>query len=66
MNRRGRWLADGVYVVGGSVVGTVSETASGDFIAHGCMTDWQDTDLGTRNNRMEARELVTKWVEEQE
>jgi hypothetical protein len=65
MTDRPRWTADGLYILGGSVVGTVSTTALGDYIAYGCMSDWQDTQLGTRANRMEARELVQAWVKEQ-
>jgi hypothetical protein len=70
---RGKWTTsnDGlIYVVGGSVVGTVDKSCHGRltrddcYHSYGCMSDWQDTDLGVHGTQMEARKAVTDWVKE--
>jgi len=68
---KGKWMTSGdglIYVVGGSVVGTISKSCRGRLTrddcwhAHGCMSDWQDTDLGPHDTQMNARKAVTDWV----
>jgi hypothetical protein len=61
--RGGRWTA-GTLVLEGSVVGTVSEGASGDWFAYGCLNDWEDIKLGSHETEDEAREAVEAWVKE--
>jgi hypothetical protein len=63
---KGKWISsDGglIFVVGGSIVGTVSKTCNG-YHAYGCMTDWQDTNLGPHDNQLSARKAVSDWVKE--
>jgi hypothetical protein len=60
----GRWKY-GMYVVAGSVVGTVSEGADQeDWFAHGCLDDWQDIQLGCHRDEKSARIAVEEWAEE--
>ena len=59
-----RWR-EGLYIVGGSVVGTVNEDAFGrGYWARGCMSDWQDTDLGLHQRESAARHAVEQWVKD--
>jgi hypothetical protein len=55
---------NGTFVLGGSVVGTVSQGASGDWFAYGCLDDWEDVNLRSHSSEAEAREAVEAWVEE--
>ena len=66
--RKPKWMTSAgglIYVVGGSVVGTV-DTVSDGYHAYGHMADWQDTDLGHHSNQLSARNAVTSWVRENE
>ena len=60
---RGRWLS-GTLVVGGSVVGSISQGASGDWFAYGCLNDWEDTPLRSFPDEARAKRAVEDWVEE--
>ena len=55
---------NGTFVLNGSVVGTVNKGASGDWFAYGCMSDWEDTHLGSFKSETNARARVEAWVEE--
>ena len=67
---KGKWLTSTgglIYVLQGSVVGTVSKSLarhSPTWHAHGCMSDWEDVDLGTHSSKLEARKTVADWVKE--
>jgi hypothetical protein len=68
---KGRWTTSGdglVFCVGGSIVGTITRITTRApydcYSAHGCMSDWQDTDLGQHDSQMAARKAVTDWVKE--
>jgi len=61
--RDGRWT-NRTFVVGGSVVGTVSKGASGNWFAYGCALDWEDTPLHSFQTEDEAKKAVETWVEE--
>lgn len=65
MSVKAYWRDD-MYISQGSVVGTVSQGASGDWFAYGCMNDWQDTRLGTYEEKSDAKEAVEHWVNEHE
>ena len=56
-----RWEGE-LYIHDTTVVGTICQTASGDWSAYGCMDDWNDTDLGTHKTRGRAKLAVSKWV----
>lgn len=63
MNSNGRWRG-GVYVLDGSVVGTIDKTASGNWAAYGCISEWQDTPLALRLTEAHAKKEVEYWVGE--
>jgi hypothetical protein len=59
-----RWF-NGAYVVDHSIVGTVAEGIhKGEWLAHGCLCDWQDTDLGRHSTEVKARHAVEQWVKD--
>lgn len=57
-----RWMY-GQYVLDGSVVGTIHEDPCGrGYWASGCMSDWQDTNLGLHHSEAQACNAVELWV----
>lgn len=66
MTRVARWNIDGTYVVNGSVVGTISKGASGDYFAYGCLQEWSDVQLGNFTTKLSAMEAVQEWVRDHE
>lgn len=60
---KGRWKGD-LYVLDGSIVGTVQKMNSENWFAYGCMTDWEDTKIGIGSTREKAKQYVEEWVEE--
>lgn len=60
---RGRWRA-GAFIVDGSVVGTAMKGAGGEWFAYGCMSDWEDTPLGSFGTEQEAHRRVEYWVKD--
>jgi hypothetical protein len=61
-----RWTHDS-YVLDGSIVGCVTKDAFGrGWWAYGCMTDWQDADLGLHDSESKARHAVEQWVKDNE
>jgi hypothetical protein len=59
----GRW-SQNVFIVDGSVVGVVTETASAGWEAAGCLSDWMDTPLDIYRDRDDAKNAVEWWVHE--
>ncbi len=57
-----RWRND-ILEIDNTVVGCISEGASGDWFAYGCMDDWQDTPLGSHEDREEAKRVTLEWAE---
>ena len=53
---------NGTFVVGGSVVGTIQQGASGNWFAYGCMNDWEDTPLSSFPTESKAKKAVENWV----
>lgn len=62
-DRRGKWKGS-VYILDGSVVGTIQKTPGGNWHAFGCMDEWEDTPLGVRYTEAHAKEEVMLWVSE--
>jgi hypothetical protein len=59
---KGRWIR-GTYVVGGAVVGTVTEDAFGrGWWAHICEIEWEDVKLGKYPSQEKAESAVESWV----
>lgn len=61
--RRYRWM-DNVLILRNAVVGAILRTASGEWEAAGCLSDWMDTPLGVHPSRTPAKRAVEKWTEE--
>ncbi len=59
-----RWSFDGLATLGDTIVGNVALGASGDWFAHGMLSGWEDTPLGSYQTVMEARYAVVRWVKE--
>ncbi len=60
----GRWMHD-LYTVDNSIVGTTTEDQFGrGWWAHGCLDEWQDTELGMFDTREKARHSVEQWVKD--
>lgn len=64
VKRRIGWDYDGLYVMDGSIVGTVAKVDNRLWYAHGCMNDWQDVDLGGHATEVLAKRAVREWVRE--
>jgi hypothetical protein len=61
-----RWSND-TYIVDGAIVGTTTKDAFGrGWWAHGCLSEWQDTDLGLCDSESKARHKVEQWVKDNE
>lgn len=56
------WRHD-CLTVGATIVGCISQGASGDWFAYGCMNDWEDTPLGSFEERQHAKNRVLDWAE---
>lgn len=61
MSLKARWRDD-LYISQGSVVGTVSQGASGDWFAYGCMDDWEDARLSSYEKKFDAKKAVEQWA----
>lgn len=60
-----RWNAQKMYIHHNqTIVGMVEESAGKNWFAYGCMTDWQDTQLGVHLTERKAKDAVQDWVEE--
>lgn len=59
----GKWDVAGCYTLDGAVVGNVAQAAGGDWVAYGCISDWNDHYIGIYRNEGLAREAVERWVE---
>lgn len=54
-----------VLVVDQTVVGSVSQGAGdGQWFAHGCMDDWEDTPLGCYETEEDAQKVALQWAED--
>lgn len=58
-----KWDRD-LRIIGETVVGSIEKLDRGDWYAYGCMSDWQDTDLGSHKSERAAKRAVERWVAE--
>ncbi len=57
-----RWSHGTLTLGGDTVVGTVSQGASGHWFAYGCENEWQDVKLGSFESEEVAKRRVEEWV----
>jgi hypothetical protein len=60
-----KWKSD-TLIVGNSVVGCILQTATGDWEAAGCDSDWMDVELGIHKSRVSAQRAVQRWAVQKE
>jgi hypothetical protein len=60
-----RW-SNGILTMDNTVVGTAHKGAGldADWFAYGCLSDWEDTPLGSHKTEADAKRAVEKWVED--
>ncbi len=63
---KGIWQ-NGLYVLPDrTIVGSIERHFAHDDVwyAYGCLSDWQDTNLGVHNTAHKAKAAVQSWVRE--